>query len=647
LRTAVLAVALGLATAASTARLGPGPLRLELGAFEEPFLDGPWSGPERVDVDPQAAADGVTSFYHRGLYSGASLRIPVAPRSGGWTLALRGRARVRSAVVVFVDGQRVGELLMGTGPWDRYTLDVPQPPARRELALDFALRPLPLVTGDHGGRPEVRIDFVEVAAADGLRLAPWALLLLAVLPAAVVLAAWALGCPMRVSSAAGASVAAAAVVVARAFPFAALAGAGRLYPVALVGGLATAWLLGRAAPPVSRRDRAALAGVVFLGTLVHGAVAFAPNHNPPDLGTHIARILDLGRLPLEYDALLRYGSHLPTESQSTAPATDLFGERALVPYSPLPNVAYYALHRLGAQLRWSITVLDALLAMAVAPWLWWVAGRVWDRGSAWRAALLYVLDLAVWHHVGRVHAPAAFGGALGTLALLYLADRSVDVVSTRRVLALGAVLGFAVLGYSSLVVLFGLFGAVLLVLLAVDARALPPAARRGTALALVVGGLLAGALFYFHYVPGILRSAGAVEADPDIFSGRTFLIFHNEGRQSLRIWRQGYWVGLFAGLLAAPFALRRARPDARPVLVAWFAGWALLMLLKEPFLFPRLLRWAKEDQFLSPLLCLSVGAGIAALPARWMRWAAGALAVAGAWWLQAKDYATHLDTLWQ
>jgi len=67
---------------------------------------------------------------------------------------------------------------------------------------------------------------------------------------------------------------------------------------------------------------------------------------------------------------------------------------------------------------------------------------------------------------------------------------------------------------------------------------------------------------------------------------------------------------LLVGLAAAPFALSRARASARPVLGAWLLAWALTMLAKEPFLFPRPLRWAKEDQFVSPLLALLIGAGI-------------------------------------
>jgi hypothetical protein len=163
--------------------------------------------------------------------------------------------------------------------------------------------------------------------------------------------------------------------------------------------------------------------------------------------------------------------------------------------------------------------------------------------------------------------------------------------------------------------------------------------------ALAVGGLLAGALFYFHYAPGLLLGARGVEAEPDLFPGRTFLIFHNESRQSMRLWALGFAWPVAAGLLAAPLALRGAQPSARPVLLAWFAAWGLLMVLKEPVLFPKLLRWAKEDQFLSPLLCLSVAAACAAARPRWLRVALMALALLGALLLQLRDFRHHANSL--
>jgi hypothetical protein len=234
-----------------------------------------------------------------------------------------------------------------------------------------------------------------------------------------------------------------------------------------------------------------------------------------------------------------------------------------------------------------------------------------------------------------------FGGALATAALLHLAAHAGAMDTTRARLLAAAALAAGVLGYSSLVVLVGLFGLVLLSLLAVDARAIPPASRRGLVLALVAGGLLAGGVFYFHYVPGLWGGARGVEAEPDLFPGKTFLVFHNESRQSLRLWVLGLWIPFGAGLLAAPVAVRRALPAARPVLVAWLAAWALLMLLKEPWLFPKLLRWAKEDQFVSPLFALLLGGAVGAIPNGRLRTAAAIVVVAAAGALELRDFAHH------
>jgi hypothetical protein len=244
-----------------------------------------------------------------------------------------------------------------------------------------------------------------------------------------------------------------------------------------------------------------------------------------------------------------------------------------------------------------------------------------------------------------VHAPAAFAGALGTAALLFLVAAAPRLDQRRNVLLAAAALAVAALGYSSLAVLLFLFGLALFALLALDARALAPAARRGLAVAVVLGGLAAGLLYYFHYLPGVLRGAGAVEAEPDLFAARAYFVFRNEAKQSLRVWRLGFWLWTLAGLLAAPFALWRARATARPVLVAWLCAWALLMVLKDPLFFPRLLRWAKEDQFVSPLLGLFVAGAVAALPRPWMRAAAAAVAVAAAARIHWGDFVLHANTL--
>ena len=108
----------------------------------------------------------------------------------------------------------------------------------------------------------------------------------------------------------------------------------RLGPFALAAALLTRLALAAAAlaapacaPRCARWWRRA--------SLWHGSLPFVPGFDPYDVEVHVRRAQDLGRVPLEYGALLRYGSHLPTETQTFGTATAALGERTLIPYSPL------------------------------------------------------------------------------------------------------------------------------------------------------------------------------------------------------------------------------------------------------------------------------------------------------------------------
>jgi hypothetical protein len=639
------------ATAVAVHDLGTGPRRVEVGSFDRPWLAGAWARADRTEVEAEAAGGGPRTFYYRAPPPHAEVSLPFRTGAGTLRVGVRTTTRLRAGLSVFRGAERLGEAILGPGrwegapgPWETVVFEGVGRPGSLDLGL--TVRPLPLVRRDQVAAPEVLVDFLEVQSDGGLTLRPLACLLAALVPLIAALgAAWA-GAGRAGALLASVVSATATVLLVRAFPLETIAALERLGPVALGAGVAAYVLLRLPGlPPVEARDRARLAVLVVAGVLFHGSLVFFPNHNPPDIDIHVRRTLDLGSVPLEYGALLRYGSQLPTESQDLGAATAALGQATLIPYSPLPYLFYYALHRCGLDLYWALTVLGAALAMLVAPLCWLAAAHVWDRGTAWRAALLYALDLAVWHHLGRSHAPAVFGGALGTAALLHLLLQGERLDHPRRIALAAAVLAAAALGYSSLAVLLGLFGLALLVGLAVDARGLTPAARRGTALALVGGGILAGVVYYFHYVPGLLRGAGGVAAEPDLFPGKTFFIFHNESRQSLRLWVLGFWIPLAAGLLAAPVALKRARPSARPVLICWIAAWAAIMVLKEPGLFPRLLRWAKEDQFVSPLLCLTVAAAVGAVRSPLARRLLAAGVLGGALWLQLRDFAYHAVSL--
>lgn len=611
---------------------------------------GRWPRYRRADVDEAAAGDGPRSFYFRPVPTQATIRLPVVA-DGSVRVRLRATAQIRSGLSVFLGPQRLGEAIVGPwrfvrfpGPWTRFELEGVAPRGGPPLELGLSVRPLPLVrrSAEDLAEAEVLLDSVEVEAPGGLRLAPSACLVVASVPVAAALFLSLIGLrPWLVVLGTGAA-SVLTLLLVRAAPLPTLLALPRLGLFALATAAATNLILRRLVTP---RERAALTALVAGGVLVHGSVVFFPNHSPPDLDVHVRRTLDFAAVPLEYGALMRYGSHLPTASQDINTATAAFGVQALIPYSPLPYLAYYTLHLAGLDLAWAITALNASVAMMVASLLWIAAARIWDQRTAWLATALYALDLPVWHHLGRGHAPAVFGGALGTAALLHLATRGEDLVRARAVAVAAAVLALGALGYASLAVLLGLFGLALIALLLADARGLPLPARRGLVLAFAAGGLLAGAIYYFHYVPGLLRGGAGVEAEPDLSPGRTFFIFHNESRQSLRIWVLGFWLPLLGGFLAAPFAIRRARASARPVLLAWLLAWALFMVLKEPALFPRILRYGKELQFVSPLVALFLAGGVGSLPRSWMRWCAAAAVLATAGWLEARDFAYHAVSL--
>lgn len=619
----------------------PTPLRLEVGAFTGGYLTGPWSSGLQADVDPQVTEDGRTTFYYRAARPRSHFHLPVRPRQTDLRVTVRARAPVRSSLALFAGGRLAGEVLLNTGGWRQWSITIPPdlvPGSGVDLALSF--RPLPVVAGDHAGRPELLVDYIEAASPGGLVLTAASCTLLAAVPLAVFVFALAVGSGRKAAAAASVVSAVGVAVLARLATFPLLLAVPRLLPVALVAGFVAQRLLRRSAA-AGPLEGTILACVMAVGVLFYGSLAFFPNHNPPGLEPHVRRTLDLRSLPFEYQAFLQYGSQLTAVGEAIA----TFGQGTLVPYSPVPFIAYYAIHLLGVDLHWGMTVANVVLAIAVAPWLWVVAGALWSRRAAWLALALYVLDVAVWFRVGRVHAPGAFGGALATAALLYLALEAGRLDTTRRVILAGLFLGSAVLGYSSLVVLVGLFGVMLLLFLVVDAREWTPAARAGTAAALVVGAALAGGIYYFHYLPGILKGAGDLEGGIDPFPGRTFFVFHNESRQSMWIWILGFRFMVPAGLLAAPFALRSLRRPASPIMVSWLLAWALVMLLKEPFLFPKLLRWAKEDQFVSPLLCVFMGAAVWCLPRPWMRWTAAAGMVAAALALQLRCFGYLANSL--
>jgi hypothetical protein len=393
-------------------------------------------------------------------------------------------------------------------------------------------------------------------------------------------------------------------------------------------------------------SRASTAVLTLLGSamiLVYGFLSFLPNHSPADLDIHIWRTVDLATVPSSYDAWLLYGSHYPTASQARGAATEALGEGPLIPYSPLPYIFFYAGHAAGLDLHWSMNAMEATSLALLLPLIFALARAASSEAGGLLAAALMALDLATVHHLGRAHSPAVVGGALGLAGLLGFGLALFPTRESPQWKVGALLLGLGALGYSSTPLFYALFGIAMLAF--VCAQQATRSLARPIFVTLCAGGIIALVLFYGHYIPGLIRGGGGSALTSDPFPGRTFFIFNNESRQSLRLWRLGLFIPFLAAIPAAWLVMTRCPAVVRAFLLAWWSAWAGIMLLKEPWALPRLLRWAKEDFYVAPSLTLMIAIAIARIESRPLRIGLTAASLMTAAFLRARDYGFHADTL--
>ncbi len=634
---------IGLLTALASGDLHRTRYLLEVEPFRGPFLQGTLAAAEHVSTGVADTTDGRTDFTVRPVLAALHLTLPFCSRDQTVSLVLRSYTRVYTLVDVYLAGDRRQTLPVKPMKWDLHRASfATEAKCGPGLDVRLAMRQKPEVRGRDVERPEMLVDYLEVEAKAGLTLAWRDRLLMAAIPLAAFVFSRLIGLSPRIGALLAASSALLGLVFLRLDPVPVLLAVPRVMPLGFATGL-VAWRLAlRGTEGATAR---ALAILVFASALLHGAWVFLPGHLPPDIYIHQQRTLDLARVPLTYDGLLTYGSHFPTPSQDRGEATEALGSGVRIPYSPLPYLGYFALHLLGLDLAWAMTATNAAVVSLLGLAMFGVARLAWGTWAGWLAALLYWMDLSVWHHLGRSHAPAVVGGVLVLAAMLFLVRATAAGDTPGGLGPAAAVVALALLGYSASIPLFGLFAGLWALFLLFDNRSLGAPVRQRLALALGLGGVIAGGLFYFHYLPGMLGGVRGMSAGADPFPGRTFFIFHNESRQALRVWGAGFWIPLAAGLLAAPFALRRVSARVRPLLVSWWGAWAAFMLLKELPAFSKLLRWAKEDQFLSPLLCLMIAGAVGPLRPAWLRWLLTLLALGAGLGLHARDYSFHANTL--
>lgn len=613
-------------------------IHIPLGGARGPLMMSGLGPSSAVWALPDAeVADGRRDFYFRQLEAPQStLSLPIRPR-GPFRLGIRMDTTVRTRVDLLRGETVVGGTFVAPGPWGESAiagnLDLP--------VLDLLVRfdDAPLVRRSDLSNFRRYIDEVTVRSERGFDL-PWTsrlaggllVLLLVALASLTAGGAWA----------AVAAVVAPVILSALLFhdPVAISLALPRLIGF-VAASAAVISLIGRGL----RLRRASIAFLALLGSLMVfacGLLSFLPNHSPADLDIHIWRTVDLADVPMTYEGWFRYGSHYPTPSQIRGSATETLGGGPAIPYSPLPYVVFYGAHVLGLDLHWSMNAIEALSLSLLLPLILAFALRASTETGAFLAAALMALDLATIHHLGRAHSPAVVGGALGLGSLLAfgLALPELDRPGRWKVPAL--LLGLGALGYSSTPLFYALFGMAMMAFLlsGKETRGL----LRPVALALGAGGAIALVLYYGHYLPGLV-GGGKTPLASDPYPGRTFFIFHNESRQSLRLWRLGLFVPFLAAIPATGLVIARGSAVVRSFLLAWLSAWAGIMLLKEPWGLPVLLRWAKEDFYVAPALALVIAIAIARLDSRPFRIALAALSVLTFLYLRVVDYGFHANTL--
>lgn len=614
-------------------------IHVPIGSGRGPLIMSGLGPSEAATALPNAeVADGRRDFYFRQIEAASStVSIPLQT-NGPFSVGVRADSTVRTRVRVNVLGKQVAEAFIATGPWAETrigdNLRIGQP------SFDLNFEDAPLVRRSDTDNLRRYVDELVLRSDQGFQI-PWSSRLCAgLLLVWLVLATRASPLPGLAFLAAVAGPAA-LTWIAMQEPVGSSLALPRLLGFVLLSTLLTVGLCRMLS--LSRPQRAALCllgGGLVLGC---GFLSFLPNHSPADLDIHIWRAVDLAQVPTTYDAWLRYGSHYPTPSQIRGAATEALGQGPAIPYSPLPYVFFYAAHALGLDLHWSMNALEATALALLLPLVFAFAriASSSDLGGL-LAATLMALDLATIHHLGRAHSPAVFGGALGLVALLAFGLALSTIRRPGQIGISAVLLGLGALGYSSTPLFYGLFGVAALALLALQKETnelLTP-----VAMTLVAGGLIALALFYGHYIPGLMRGgSNGLIGDP--FPGRTFFVFHNESRQSLRLWRLGLFVPFLAAIPATWIVISRCSAIVRTFLLSWLAAWAGVMLLKEPWALPLLLRWAKEDFYVAPALTLVIAVAVARVESRPVRIALTAACVITALCLRINDYGFHADTL--
>jgi hypothetical protein len=628
-------------------------VRFEIGSMDWDFLGDPEDFEDRKGMDgPMRLPDGsveVIEFYGRIARKDASFRLPYHAVRSPLRLRIRcHRFGLLGVVELSVNGTVLDEFVFTetSYPWGGIQTVVPQSVADRgplwiELRTRGGKTPPSHLPEDVG----LGVDWIEVEPLSrGVRLVPSSRELFFVALTLLLLFGFlrATGASFRVA------------VWGTVLLAGLIALSTHLAPVATGMALERLWVvfpMGFVLRRLLRWTALADAESIFLSrtfTLALGAhslLIFFPNHLPPDVSNHLPQVEWLGDLKWTFDEVYRFSSSSdPFDDGHVRPH---FGVEYGAPYPPVFYLIVHGITFAHGDIRFLIEFLAVTVSAAMMVPVFLLARTLWRDGRVARfAIILLALEISIWHHAHRVHAP----GSLGELAVLFwlyfLAAREKDLSTRRGVLWFAAFTAVTALSYPASLVQVAIFSAFMALLLwrAEGAGSRP---LQGFVAALLIGFAGAFLLYYAPYAIAALRKSDLL-LDRDVYDPpATFWFLRNQMRDTVRILRNGY--PLYVGLSLAGFAIlprSGASSYHRKILVACGLTYATMLALKDPALFPMIFLHAKEDLFYAPVACLLSGLVLARLwaHARSTR-ALAILLVSVAALLQLRDQALNRDTL--
>ncbi len=589
------------------------PIRFDFGSMDWDFLADPSSVSPRTRMKgPFRHRNGtveVIEFYGRITTSNVRFQLPYHASNSPLLLRIRcHRFGLKGSVELFVNGKSVQEFVFTetSYPWGGIQAVIPQGlaeegPLQIELRTRNGLPSPSHLPKDIG----VGIDWIEVEPlSKGLQIIPSSSKMFFVALSLIFCFGFFL--------LTGSSFQTATIVASIA---ALILGSTNLLAPSLTGmALSRLWvtfplgfMLWKALfswSSLTTKESAFLARSFTCATLLHAVLIFFPNHAPPDIWNHLPQVEWLSTLNFSLDEMYRFASSSdPFDDGHVRPH---FGVQYGAPYPPIFYVILYLASFLHGDTRFLLEFLAVLISAAIMVPIFLTARYVWqDRLLGYFAVLLLIVEISIWHHAHRVHAPGNLGQLFFVFWIYLLISQRNFLLSNRGLLFFAFSTMLTVLSYPATLVhvsIFSVFFALLLFCGEEDQQL----ARRFLA-ALTIGFTLAFTLYYGPYVVQAVQKANLL-LDRTVYDPpASFFFLRNQMRDTVRILTNGYPVYVIlsvGGFLLLPRS--GALGFHRKMLYSLGLTYLTMLILKDPALLPMIFLHAKEDLFYAPVACLLI-----------------------------------------